>query len=309
MEDMQLRRATRDEISLAQRWQIAAAWDVEVERVKNWLHKRANQNLGKPGATVESALADGGNLPDEVRVTYSAQGAQKDVEMLANAADGRIEREAPARGMVIATDLLKWFALLVETAIFVWMVAMGWATAVVIGVGVMLAFFGWLMGDGAGRILMTHEKIGRWIHPRGLIEFAIGTVGVAAISWIRTVGEEEGAMAVVVITGLLALLIATFQAINMVLTEKYRELHQKMFSCQIWFSTDEHIKAVQTGFWKNFYDAEVRALSNEWREKQQGLSRIPIAATPITPAAEATILPTMDTQTKDLGRANDESAN
>src|SRR5205814_61998 len=104
-----------------------------------------------------------------------------------------------------------------EIAVFVWMVVMGFSTAIVIVVGVLLAGAGLLAGDGVGRIFVRHEREHDWSDPRGWLELTIGTLGIAAISYIRTIGEEEGVIAIVAITAFLATLIATFHAMHMVL--------------------------------------------------------------------------------------------
>jgi hypothetical protein len=112
MGELSLKRITRDEILLASRWQIGAVWDLEVSMVKKNLGQYAAESLGKAGATVESAFQDGATLPREINLTFGAQGGMRDPRILNAAADGILERDAPARGSVIATDLTKWLLFL-----------------------------------------------------------------------------------------------------------------------------------------------------------------------------------------------------
>lgn len=305
MSEVSLKRVTRDEVPLARRWQIGAVWDLEVSLVKRWLDQRAADNLGKTGATSESALSDGANLSREINLTFGAQGAARDHRLISAAANGIIERDAPARGAVIATDLAKWLLFLSEISIFIWMVVMGFSTAIVIVVGVLLAGSGLLAGDGAGRILVRREREHDWADLRGWIELIIGTAGVAAISYIRTIGEEEGVFTIVAITAFLATLIATFHAMHMVLAEKYREQHQKMFSAQGWFSTDEHLRAYQGNFWQDYYESQVRALGHQIDDVNARHSKLVTVQEPVAAGAATTV----PSSTADKGPEPHESAN
>ncbi len=291
MGDLRLRRITRAEVPLASRWQFGAVWDLEVAQVKNWLDERAADNLGKAGATVESALQDGSHLSKEINLTYGAQAVARDQRVVTAAANGLLEREAPARTAVIATDVLKWLFFLSELCIFGWMVWMGLSTGIVILVGLLLAGAGLLLGDGAGRLLVRHEQERDWSDSRGWLEFVVGLAGVTAISYIRTVGEEEGVFTIVAITAFLAVLIATFHAMHKVLIEKYTEQHQKMFAAQGWFATDEHLRAYQAGFWKDYYERQVKALATQLAKVDVEYSNIAIArpADQVTSVADGNV--------------------
>jgi hypothetical protein len=279
MSDPTLRRITRDEVPMPRRWQLNAVWDLEVALVKQYLDQRAAENLGKAGATVDSALADGANLAQEIHLTFGAQSSVRDPRILNAAANGVLEREAPTRRKVIGVAVARTFFFFLEITIFVLMVALGFSSFFVIIVGFLLGGAGLLTGDGAGRVLVRRERERDWGDTWGWIELVIGGFGIAAICYIRTVGEEEGVFAIVAVTGFLAVLIATLHAMHIVLAETYRQQHQRMFSAQAWFATDEHMRAYQAEFWNKYYAGQVRALSRDLEQIKSTHGQSPVAQT------------------------------
>jgi hypothetical protein len=96
--------------------------------------------------------------------------------------------------------------------------------------------------------------------------------------------DAEGAFAIVATTVLLALLIAVFEALHSTLADRYRELHEKEFRCQVWRATTEHQRVYTEGLWKTMYEAQVRAIFHDHTNRPRPLTEPPpIPDTKVTP--------------------------
>jgi hypothetical protein len=260
---IELRRATKSELSKDKRWHLSGVWEVELDHVKLWLQDIANLNVGKANARQDTVLQAGNSLPDEIRARFAAEIDTVDPTLMRAANLGELERSAPSGGLIATFGFLRWVAMSCEVLIFLWLWLIGLGNEVLIVMGFILAAAGFFTGYGAGRLMISHEERLETAELRGWASLFVGILGIVVVAVLRTGGEAEGAFAVVSITTLLALVIALFEALYIFYSSRYKEAHDKMFLCQVWFATAQHQRAYENGLWKGVYETEAGRLLTE----------------------------------------------
>lgn len=275
MSQLSLRRVASHEIPDSSRWQINAAWDVEYNWIRQYIADRANHNVGArinqtPAERAAGAKIDGKVVPADVNAIYGAMPSAIDADTLGKANRGELERLAPSPvtiGLLAAGTIV---TVLLEISIFLvmWLLGQG-GNLITVGVGALLAGFGYLAGEGLGRLLIAREDKEQTAGALAWIFFASGLTGIIGMTVIRYLaaraaaeeGEEvAGLIAIVILTALVAAAVAVFHAAHMERSERYRKLVAKMYSAQIVFSTQQARENHGASLWTYLYDQAVEAL-------------------------------------------------
>jgi hypothetical protein len=193
-----------------------------------------------------------------------------DADSFGRAARGDLERTAPSPVTIRLLAAGTIATALLEIGIFLvmWILGQG-GNLITVGVGALLAGFGYLAGEGLGRLLISREEKLRSGGMLSWIFLAAGAVGIVGMTWIRYLaarsaaeeGEDVGGLiAIVVLTALLAGAVAIFHAAHMERGERYRSLVQRMFSAQLVFATQQALQNHRSeGLWTKLYDQAVDA--------------------------------------------------
>jgi hypothetical protein len=271
---VEFRRISAEEIPAGRRWQMNAAWDIEYNRIREYLQDRANHNVGArisqaPADRASGAKQDGSVLPADVNAIYGALHWAIDAKSRGQAERGELQRMAPSPVTIRLLAAGTIVTVLLEISIFLvmWILGQG-GNLITVGVGALLAGFGYLAGEGLGRLLIGREEethsgtVLSWIF---LTAGFIGIVGMTVIRYLaaRAAAEEGenvgGLVAIVLLTALLAGAVAIFHAAHMERAERYRTLLQKMFGAQLVFATEQAQTNHRNGLWQQLYDNAVDA--------------------------------------------------
>lgn len=271
----ELNRVTSDEIPEAQRWQIHAAWGFEYNRIKRYIEERANHYVGarmqqEPSERAVGAKIDGKGIPQDVNAIYGAMTYAVDADVIGKAARGELHRIAPSPSTVRLLGIGTIVTFILEISIFLimWLMGQG-GNMITVGVGVLLAGFGYLTGEGLGRLLIANDDNEQTAGILAWIFLLAGFIGVTGMTLIRYLaaraaaeeGEEvAGLIALVVLTTLLALAIAVFHAAHMERSNKRQRLIAQMFSAQLYFATQQARQSYLANLWTTLYDQAVEAL-------------------------------------------------
>lgn len=251
------------EIPLGKRWDTKAVFVLETERIKAWVEQLVNNYLAPANATFESVKGAGATANSEVMNTFGTLGEQIDQRLLNEAEMGNLEQAAPQEWRLLAYGFLKWVTALAEVLIFVWSALIGMTNYFVITVGVMLAVVGWILGLGISRLA---ARGGRDL--AGWAATVFGMLGILLLSLIRAGGEFEGSFPVIVITVIVALMLAIFTALEAIGKEQLGSLLRQMFICQRWKAAMLHSAACERGHWKVLFEQELERLAAT-RKKMQ----------------------------------------
>jgi hypothetical protein len=272
-----LRRATQNEISRDKMWAIDGVWEVEHNLIEKYLHAAASDNVGnrasqfqRPQERLDAALKDGTGLAERVRHFFPVDSNQN-ARLKHDAEVGELRRQAPSSTGVVFLLVATWLTFSIEVAIFLlmWVLGLG-GNLLTVMVGILLAVFGYLAGEGLGRLLTrkSHEqRVLPWIF------LTSGLVGIIGLTTIRALaarsaaveGEDvSGLIAVVVTTFLLAMGVAVFHSAHMDRSERRKHLVDDMFLCQQWHSKQNIIRACDSNHWRDVYEDEVhRVMTHE----------------------------------------------
>jgi hypothetical protein len=261
----ELRRINRKEIPKSKRWQRDAAWEIELATAQSWLDDHANEAASKNDTTFEHAIAYGATLADRIHALFGAEGSAHDARLINEVETGVVERTAPSVGVIASVALFKYLCMASEILIFGYMWWNGMTNYIAIILGGLLAVGGYIAGLGGGRLIVRREH-GKDV--KDLLAWLLLATGVgliAVVSWLRTLGQEEGVQAIVGITASLAVAVAISELFHYTLTSRYREQREKMFLYQQWFSTNRFVREYENRLWQKTYEAAVK---NHWRNRR-----------------------------------------
>ena len=268
-----LRRATPNEVPRDTMWSIDGVWAVEHNLIEKYLHVAASDNVGnraaqfqRPQERLDAALKDGAGLPGRIKNFFPVDDNQN-ARLKHDAEVGELRRRAPSSAGVAFLLVATWLTFSIEVAIFslMWVLGLG-GNLLTVMVGVLLAVFGYLAGEGLGRLLTrkSHEqRVLPWIF---LVSGLVGIIGLTAIRALAArsaaaEGEDiSGLIAVVGTTFLLAMGIAVFHSAHMDRSERRKHLVDDMFLCQQWHSKQNIIRACDSGHWREVYEDEVHRI-------------------------------------------------
>jgi len=265
-----LSRAGINDIPTGKRWQISGAWEVELDRVTNWLRRIANENLGRLGGNSAAALDAGRGLPDEIVARFGADEAAVSPTLMDKASLGLLESSAPSSRSLKLLMVLKWLAFFSELMLFVLLWFLGFGSGVVIVIGALLALSGFLMGFGAGNLLIGYEEGTSARHLWAWTSMIGGAVSTVLLAWLRASGDEEIGLAALIFPVALALVIALLEALEVLGGNRFRRLRESMFRAQTWFASARHREKFNEGLWWRIYEGEVSALSRNLVKAYQG---------------------------------------
>jgi cytochrome c biogenesis protein CcdA len=268
-----LRRATPDEVPKEKLWSLDGVWEIEHNLIERYLHSAASDNVGhraaqfqRPHERLQAALKDGEGLTNRIRNFFPVDVSQSGA-LMREAQVGDLRRYAPSSTNVGFLLALTWLTISIEVAIFLLMWVLGFGgNLLTVLVGILLAVFGYLSGEGLGRILTrrkNEQRVLPWIY---LISGLVGIIGLTSIRALAarqaaSEGEDiSGLIAVVVTTFLLALAVAVFHAAHMERSERRKRLVDDMFMCQQWHSKQNIIRACDNDHWREVYEHEVQRI-------------------------------------------------
>ena len=270
-----LHRVASAEIGESQRWDIHTAWGFEYNRIKQYIEGVANHNVGarmhqEPADRASGAKLDGQTVPEDVNAIFGALPIAVDADVIGRASRGELHRTVPSPMTVrfLAIGTLATAILEVSIFLIMWLMGQG-GNLITVGVGLLLAGFGYLTGEGLGRLLIANEDKEQRAGLLAWIFLLAGLVGISGMTVIRYLaaraaadeGEQvAGLIALVLLTALLAAAIAVFHAAHLERSNKRRRLVADMFSAQMFFSTQQARESYQTGLWRKLYDQAVEAL-------------------------------------------------
>lgn len=271
----ELQRVASSEIAESQRWDMHAAWGVEYNRIKQYIEARANHYVGArmqqdPADRAYGAKLDGKAVPEDVNAVYGAHPIAVDADLLGKAARGELQSAAPAPGTVQLLAIGTVATAILEVSIFLvmWLMGQG-GNLITVGVGLLLAGFGYLTGEGLGRVLIASEDKEQRAGLLAWIFLLSGLLGISGMTTVRYLaaraaadeGEQAaGLIALVLLTALLAAAIAVFHAAHLERSNKRRRLVAHMFAAQMYFATKQAQEGHQKGLWTTLYEQAVESL-------------------------------------------------
>src|ERR1700730_1634533 len=186
----ELERASERDIPADKRWEIAALWEVELQRVVRWLEDKASLNFGRT-QDVQQALDSGRDLAALVFAFFDQQGEAQDARIRDQASLGALRKQAPSGKLIAVGGVLRWIAMLSEVLLFLFMALRGFGSYVLVVFGVLLALSGYLMGNGLGNLIVNVERGEGLANLKGWLAVLIGAIGAGGISYVRAAGVEE----------------------------------------------------------------------------------------------------------------------
>jgi hypothetical protein len=298
-----LERIGRDKVPIERRWQINAVWDLEFQHVKRWLEHQARfRTTNTDHGQNAQALSVGPALSDEVAAIFAASPAAVDPVVIRAAHLGELQKAAPSLKSLTVMRIIKLAAAAFETIAF--MQATGWQSLsgnyILLILGPLLALLAWLSGYGAARILMAREQ--NTTDAKGRLAFIVGSAGIIlAVAARFVVGSSVGTVNKTEILGatllpvLLALAIATLEAIEFPQRRLYEGLHAAMFESQSWFATQKHAIALKDRLYVSMFASilnRISLTSLPAEEKESSSSAAPdFSAPPENVATESTVVP------------------
>lgn len=253
-------KALRSEIPVGREWDLKATFDLESARIKSWIEVEVDRAIGAPGFDLQEALSMASTVSAQIRNKFGNEGQNVSPALLNKADRGDLERGAPSSGTVFTFGFLKWISALAEIAVFVATALLGLTNFFVITVGLMLALFAWVAGLGFSRLVLDGIR-----NASGWLFLAMGSIGIGGLAIVRA-GGPEGSGGVMLITVLLALLVAIFTALELIARTHREEALAAIYTCQRWKAAGLHITACDQGFWVALYEADLR---NALRTKGQ----------------------------------------
>lgn len=266
-----LERIGRSKVPPERRWQINAVWDLEFEQVKRWLEHQARFRTTNTdhGQNINAALTAGPALSDEVAAIFAASPAAVDPVVLRAAHLGELQKAAPSLRSLNVMRIIKIVAAVFETVAF--LQATGWKSLadnyILLILGPLLAVLAWLCGYGLARILMAREQ--GMVDTKGRLGFVVGAAGilvaVGARFFVGSVGtaNKTEIIGATLLPVLLALAIATLEAIEFPQRRLYEGLHEAMFESQSWFATQKHAAAVKNTLYESMFSSILNRISFE----------------------------------------------
>ena len=260
----QLQRVAADEVPPARHWHLRAVFEMEKERIEDWLRANVIQNLSPRNSTVKSALQAGEALPESIEGSMGLEHQEIRHADLKKKAENRVlEKNSPGRGWLRSLGVLKWLFMLAEFSLFVVQWLMGISNAAVILLGAVLAFAAFLVGWGLGMIGLDPQQGGGTKNPRIWAAILGGSVGVLGVAVLRSSGGGEGVWVVVGFTLVLALLIVLFEALHVHGKATYEENRRQFFQVQQWLAKDQHVRDFESGLWWKTYERFVTEVAQE----------------------------------------------
>jgi hypothetical protein len=265
----ELERASERDIPADKRWEIAALWEVELQRVVRWLEDKASLNFGRT-QDVQQALDSGRDLAALVFAFFDQQGEAQDARIRDQASLGALRKQAPSGKLIAVVGVLRWIAMLSEVLLFLFMALRGFGSYVLVVFGVLLALSGYLLGNGLGNLIINVERGEGLASLKGWLSVLIGAIGAGGISYVRAAGVEEAQAAAILVPVIVALTISLLEAMHLTLSFKSDLMLGEMFRAQRWFATDQHRKNYREELWQRTYEGAVRKFASSLSKSQQG---------------------------------------
>lgn len=263
-------RVLRREIPTDSRWVSSAVYTIEEARITEWLQDSADHALSYQRANDPKEKVLRLALSESTKLTGRLHGvfASKEVQVEPNRSvivagrQGDLERQAGSRSLLFAFNVLRWVAFFAELAIFVAMMIVEALSPIVLIQGFLLAASAFILGYGVGMIAIQWDQEEKRGYRVNVLLAILGLVGVVVVVALRFVAATSGteAIFVVVITGVLALLIAVFEAVHLIRTDKYEASVRNMYMFQQWQATLQHRQAYGDGLWAKIYQDRVQQL-------------------------------------------------
>jgi hypothetical protein len=256
-----LRRVALSEIPEARRWQVGAAWDIEFHRIQTYINDRASHDVvarmeERPSERAAGAKLAGKGVSDEVNLIYGAMTSSPGADVIGKASRGELERIAPSPWTIRLLHAGTFVTVMIEVGKFVimWLTRAG--NVMPIAVGMLLAGFGYLAGEGLGRLLIAGgDKEQR----AGAISWVFLMTGAMGIGAVTRIGYLAASVALMTLP---PAAIAVFHAAQMERSHKRQRLVAQMFSVQLFFSAHQARQSYLENRWITLYDQAVEALTH-----------------------------------------------
>jgi hypothetical protein len=245
---MLLKRAQIGDIPSSDRWNIGAAWELEKQRIEEFVDDEANIAYGRFPDNVESAKALAPDVWHKIVNAYPID-SQLDANLLSDVKLGLPEKLAGSKALLVTVRVLLALAMGVEVAIFVAMWAVGEASWPVIVQGAVLAIGSWSLGWGLYNLTIALDQREKTRGSRVLTLSALifGALSIAVVTAMRAQLTQEQSFAIVAITLTLALLIALMETLSESMGHRYGIHHRDMFRAQQQYANSQHNAHHKTG--------------------------------------------------------------
>ena len=257
---MRLSRITKTEIPIEERWDVHAAFRHEQARIFQFIEERAGKYLREAHATQGSALDAGEVVQEEIASVFATRKEDGDQTIIRAAATGVLEREAPSRWMLATYGLLRYSAMISIVGLFVLRWILDNAKPHVIIPGILLALSAFLLGIGCGKQFFFSTEDRREESRLNWLFIVLGAFGVVVIPLLRLRSETTEYVFFLLET-LLALLVATFEALHIAALGRYNKAWDATYLAQLWTATDSHKGDLENGRWLKRYEFEVKRLT------------------------------------------------
>lgn len=262
-------RCSRNEIPTAKRWEFRAAYELEQKRIKDWLLRSAEDAASEVNATRESVLASGPTRSKELEAEFGTSALAVNAADIKKAESGVFQTEAGSLGLIRVFFAVKLFLVLLEFAIFLLQFLSG--SISISGAFLqasILAVCGYALGRGVGEYSIGNEG-----GKGGLVSIGplvVGFCGILAVAAIRAIYTWEGdwssfrdTFTVIVVTTIVAFLIALFQALHQVGEWRYDRSWDRQHRIQIWLASEIHKNNYKRQLWDELYSERVEQLFQE----------------------------------------------
>ena len=248
--------ASSIEIPPDKKYLITAIYDEECARIKEFLERKAQENVkfGNDDGSVAFALTN--DIVMDIGRSFNTVNAHSTWDEAEIRSFNAFIEAVPKEKEIKVYKWLRNIAICLELAVFVSIMFLEELSVTILIPAVILAFGAYLVGDGAALIAATKKRFTDNM-VKGILALSGGAICVIAMTMVRVIKSNSSSLAVAITTFVIALFVAVFEFMYKYDVLKASFLMNKIFHTQRLYAVREHFNLLKTDHWHKKYQGAV----------------------------------------------------